>query len=612
MGGCVGYLPNLRSKIYCQTDGEPLSKDWKYPMWVMPISDFLQMEGKLQPHQVLLDNRTLRQWAPGMFTVFLSHQWLSLVHPDPDGLQMAVVQKALHAVLSRQTVVRSNLHTELIWQVNRTMRSETVQQLKDGYIWLDYVSIPQPTCPPSKHSSEADLISDMLAAIHTIPRYVQACDAFMICCPPLVHTSTSQVCDYASWGNRGWCRLEVVSWLLSPYSHSPEVIVIESSKVITYATPATWLRLTVGEGDFTVDSDRVLLRPVLERAICAKIESCEIQTSNDKHTRNFFLSIRKSLLLGLEVNQGLQNEGAQDFLEKYGYDSWTGSDSSNSGPLHFAVLENNLPAIRAASEAGADIEAQVTSSSLNFLRGLSPLTAAAIFSSPETIQCLLDVKAAVNGTSDSGYTALLHAVMHSTCAHVTTLVRGRADVNQSSAMGMQPVLGALLNEKQAEKPGILKVLLTERCDISSRNFLGFGIGAHSAFGNADVEVVNILLHARADVNQRVTKPVKGGRMVAAAKSLEYRMGSKSESVAYIACHQGSTWLHLAAYFGRYDMAKYLINASADIELRNAMNLTAMQVAHQRGFVNVAEMMDKYKLRCGRGLWERHSSEFESE
>jgi hypothetical protein len=64
-----------------------------YPMYAMPVVDVLQLT-RFQPHQELLNAGKLVEIQPhqGMDVIFVSHQWLSLQHPDPDNVGKHNVQ----------------------------------------------------------------------------------------------------------------------------------------------------------------------------------------------------------------------------------------------------------------------------------------------------------------------------------------------------------------------------------------------------------------------------------------------------------------------------------------------------------------------------------------
>ena len=65
-------------------------------------------------------------------------------------------------------------------------------------MWLDFSCVPQ----------AADAQEDRLKAIESIPHYIDASTTFVALCPPITHKELDYMCDYHSWRNRGWCRLE--------------------------------------------------------------------------------------------------------------------------------------------------------------------------------------------------------------------------------------------------------------------------------------------------------------------------------------------------------------------------------------------------------------------
>jgi hypothetical protein len=54
-----------------------------YPMYALPIADLQQLT-RFPPHQELLKAGKLVEIKDGMDVLFVSHQWLSLQHPDPE------------------------------------------------------------------------------------------------------------------------------------------------------------------------------------------------------------------------------------------------------------------------------------------------------------------------------------------------------------------------------------------------------------------------------------------------------------------------------------------------------------------------------------------------
>ena len=121
---------------------EPTIHECLYPLWAVKVSDFLEMSGKPEAHHVLLERGLLYQWFPGMFLIFISHQWLSSLHPDPQGQQVEVLQKMLRGIIDGSLHVHEGIESRT---QNQRLSSTTRRQIRDGFIFLDWFAIPQVT-----------------------------------------------------------------------------------------------------------------------------------------------------------------------------------------------------------------------------------------------------------------------------------------------------------------------------------------------------------------------------------------------------------------------------------------------------------------------------------
>ena len=162
------------------------------PNEVLRVSDLLEIVGPPPSHEELQRRNLLVEWRPSLLTIFVSHKWLSSWHPDPDGLQLKILQKALQNTIDGTVKVESDVVSQLRQQYRRLGEKDR-EQLANAYVWLDWFSIPQ--IPNSK----AEL------GIQSIPFYVGACQLFIALVPPLRHFSSQQDCDLASWLSRGCC-----------------------------------------------------------------------------------------------------------------------------------------------------------------------------------------------------------------------------------------------------------------------------------------------------------------------------------------------------------------------------------------------------------------------
>ena len=97
--------------------------------------------------------------------------------------------------------------------VNKEITPEMLQEeAKSGFVWLDYSCVPQ----------AAEAQPERLRAIESIPHYIDASKTFMALCPPVTHKELGYTCDYHSWRERGWCRLEEQVSELKLYTPSNE------------------------------------------------------------------------------------------------------------------------------------------------------------------------------------------------------------------------------------------------------------------------------------------------------------------------------------------------------------------------------------------------------
>ena len=113
--------------------------------------------GRLRPHEQLRDAGMLtfvdtmdQLRHPELFTVFLSHQWLSTTEPDPDDLQypvmVATVKKLAYSIVDGAfTEARFLSHTAMPHDGDRAQPPQHVdveqmqRVLAKVYVWVDYI-----------------------------------------------------------------------------------------------------------------------------------------------------------------------------------------------------------------------------------------------------------------------------------------------------------------------------------------------------------------------------------------------------------------------------------------------------------------------------------------
>jgi hypothetical protein len=180
-----------------------------FPMMVMKMETFMKLK-VMTCYEDLIATGEVFEWTPDMGRVFfLSHQWTSFSHPDPKSEQLKVAQSFLTKVAEGK--IRSLFATEEEWlafhykESNRFLQFDPVTEegiaadAKNGYVWLDYASVPQAAAAEEQR----------LRAIDSIPYYVDNALCFLAIVPKIEHKDLpGTFCTYKSWQERGWCRLE--------------------------------------------------------------------------------------------------------------------------------------------------------------------------------------------------------------------------------------------------------------------------------------------------------------------------------------------------------------------------------------------------------------------
>ena len=234
-----------------------VSSKKKYPFYVIPVPTLLELEA-WQPHQDLLAAGKLIEINDDqdVEVLFISHQWTALNHPDPSNEQLEALQRVLRMLMAGKSEVKSNAFMNMVYHVDWTMTgADWKAKLPSMYLWIDYVSIPQPGAvieaeaatmsdnlrteldvdgngeiskeemlnAPAKLSIEdsdhrklnstdskiRSLIESLKNAVDSIPSYIERSSQMWILVPPVKHADLdSAVCDFNSWRRRGWCRME--------------------------------------------------------------------------------------------------------------------------------------------------------------------------------------------------------------------------------------------------------------------------------------------------------------------------------------------------------------------------------------------------------------------
>ncbi|CAE7479088.1 unnamed protein product [Symbiodinium natans] len=455
----------------------------RFPLWAVKVSDFLLLQGPPEPHHVLQEKGLLHQWRPGMFVIFVSHQWLSSTHPDPQGQQVEALQRLLVKMIDGSVKV----HEDIISRTEeRTMSSTTRRHIAEGFLFFDWFAIPQITARQQGVNEEATK-SDAALAVQSIPAYVELCNMFIALVPELTHKDSAKPVNYGTWLSRGWCRAELWCRLLSNKVDT-SVVVAYSAAEAEYMFPLDWQYNSIAEGEFTVEADRAEVVRLGEMAVESKIHHLQMQGPLNHY--RFYAALRPSLLC-----EPRRERGVQEFLELFHFKDLEDAarDTSGMNAVMCAVFSGDTGMLRLLAERRADMN--------HTLQGLGDLgyydTQTALMVAAKSRQeapvlaTLLELRAHVNGTSRAGITALY---LSRSREHVKVLLEHRADMPLTVLRGAATYGG----------PETVKALLDARCDATHLDDIGAsplnGLALFSRSNSTALETARLLLAHRADVN----------------------------------------------------------------------------------------------------------------
>ena len=225
----------------------------KFPMACMTVRTFLKLDifpsyGELKKRGLLVSPGT------GLKVHFISHEWLSTKHPDPSSVQLRRLQKVFRQILAGDG---ADLFNEDDWrtfsqgvsafwtsqlsdgegsaQVDKVNLMSFAQHVEEGVVWLDFSSIPQMI--DVQDADKTELLQHEMKqalAVQTIPYYLERSNYFWVLTPDAVHEHSKDICGFASWRGRGWCRLEEWANFLSKRCLMP-LVVTDAPKISTYS-----------------------------------------------------------------------------------------------------------------------------------------------------------------------------------------------------------------------------------------------------------------------------------------------------------------------------------------------------------------------------------------
>lgn len=297
------------------------------PMVLVSATEFLKMR-QFEGHEVwrnrgkllILDTmEDIRLFQRKNYLVFISHQWLAFNSPDSaEARSLAAMQNAVR-------ITQADVEFPV-------------------YVWVDYLCVSQ------RHPNAKKM------AVSALPAYISLMDRFIIVAPDAIHKETGLQCNLSTYGERGWCRMELMAKVCSTGFDRIFVCTGVGSDISHMMKDHfEHFSFNVYEGEFTVAADKEMLVQtilgiyslLLKRA--CHTDSQQIVEEIDRDRDAFFpqrysieeagLGTRKRKLFGELVRHMERYVVALERMEgRNSATSLDGSENSFSSSLSAGVL----------------------------------------------------------------------------------------------------------------------------------------------------------------------------------------------------------------------------------------------------------------------------------
>jgi ankyrin repeat protein len=499
------------------------------------------------------------------------------------------------------------------------------------FVWFDYLSMPQPGAAHSTHTTgahgtsahgvtptpthvtthagsdhrhaETELSQNLTKAVRSIPAYVEHSSVMLILAPVCPHGNLDEICSFSSWRSRGWCRMELVSALLS--RTDMKVMVCKGDGAVPFfQSPMDSFKLAAGKGDFAccqmghevngkkIGCDKYKVKSVIEAMIDAKIE--DLRASGERMSCHYFTCMKRVFLVKLPNVKKETACGEAALRERL---EWTAEDDAAAETtgwslLHCAALADDALAVKDICAKGVvhDLPLKEGVPSLNLFPLVSPLLLAMSYASFETVEALLDAGAdPYYMTQGQGFAedAAMYAAVNDNIECLQGWVKRFPDwdVNTLRPGCKTNCLSAAVYGGGAKNMPMIRALLDAGAKPMSNVFGSTPLHMAAFSDNADESLVQLFLDMGLDVNAQGDlmhldswKDYAFWKALLSAMELKAWSGERDPVVYQMGQMRGATPLHLAAAAGNVKICKKLLAHGADPRIKNNQGRTPLKIA----------------------------------
>mmetsp|Transcript_91864 Transcript_91864/g.259477 ORF Transcript_91864/g.259477 Transcript_91864/m.259477 type:complete len:650 (+) Transcript_91864:77-2026(+) len=488
-----------------KNDNDSFVNEEFFPMTVVPMRVFMGWSELQSFGVVARRGEHVKCPPPDAIIIFLSHQWLAYDRPDPNGVQLAAIQRCLKLIIAGDIDAVMDSSTwesfainvpnvrikefwatgELVWQNVKLSKEHFAHALSNAYIWIDYSSIPQVDSASSPEHA-GDIEKEQAKAIQSIPFYVERSSYFFVVAPRAPHEATGNICDLETWGARGWCRLE--EWATNLRKEACAMLVVTESPFLRVAT---WENFHIRHG---------LTR---NGAICCgDFTCCQLGHTFQGRQIRCDKVVCKAVVTNMwqkKVDYGMAKSSMIAFCLKL-WSSHMFTDNSTDPWSGGHLIDNTDTSSRLRSfhdnHIGSLMEKVMGERERN-----ARLVWAGLVGSPALIKDILEARCDPYCTDVLGRTALHNAVLSGNIEAATVLLEAAPEslatfVNRKNknACGFNPILRAADQGHEA----MMKLLLYHRAEVDVMLDNSHSTALHLAAENGFEKCARLLLDARID------------------------------------------------------------------------------------------------------------------
>ncbi|CAE7867537.1 unnamed protein product, partial [Symbiodinium necroappetens] len=280
---------------------------------------------------------------------------------------------------------------------------------------------------------------------HTFVMYTVPADVFLQMTEVKMHEELVEAGVLTEFDE--WCRTERAARELSTRKGG-YVIIVESATHQSLLWAGLSMRDVPGEGEFTLDGDRVWIGRMMTQMVWSKL--FYFLEHRQFHNYRFLLNAQAVYFRALdvepidglvpgfdtEIDPSVDCKGfmMERFLHQNGLRNIFERDAAGWPPICFAAMSNNVVVLQALLDRKVDINQATTkpATEVNLPAKLTALGIACILRNNEAVELLLCARAQVNYKDGFGGNALHTACAGDNPRGVRLLCHARANVNQQS------------------------------------------------------------------------------------------------------------------------------------------------------------------------------------